>query len=323
MMQQAKAAPMICPACQIECRRFGKHRNGLQRFQCVQCRKTYTEAHEKPLADMTVPMDKAVLALKLLVEGASIRSVERITELHRDTICRLLVLAGEKAEKIIAKHVRNLHVKDVECDEIWGYVGKKEGHKKADEADTDGLGDAYCFVAVERNTKLVLNFSLGKRNQKTTDVFIEGLRDALEPRHRFQITTDGFRPYVSAISTTLGHRVDFAQLIKVYRAPSEGEARYSPATVESVEVVPVIGTPDASRICTSIVERQNLTVRMQVRRMTRLTNAFSKKFENHWAALCLHFAYYNFCRIHKSLRVTPAMESGIADHVWTLQDLLT
>lgn len=286
---------MLCPDCRIECRRFGKHRNGLQRFRCAQCGKTYTEEHEKPLGDMTVPMEKAVLALKLLVEGASIRSVERITELHRDTICRLLVLAGEKCEKIMAKQVRNLRVQDVECDEVWGYVGKKEGHKKADEADVDGLGD----------------------------VFIEGLRDALEPHHRFQITTDGFRPYVSAISTTLGHRVDFAQLIKVYRAPSEGEGRYSPATVESVEVVPVIGNPDPDRICTSIVERQNLTIRMQVRRMTRLTNGFSKKFENHWAALCLHFVYYNFCRVHKSLRVTPAMASGLTDHIWSIEETLT
>ena len=226
MMSQTKANSMTCSACQIECRRFGKHRNGLQRFRCAECGKTYTEEHEKPLGEMTVPMEKAVLALKLLVEGSSIRTVERITELHRDTICRLLVVAGEKCATIIAKQVRNLHVKDVECDEVWGYIGKKEGHKTAE--DENELGDAYCFVAVERNTKLVINFSLGKRNQRARDAFIEGLRDALEPRHRFQITTDGFRPYISAISTTLGHRVDFAQLIKVYRAPSEGEGRYSP-----------------------------------------------------------------------------------------------
>lgn len=264
----------------------------------------------------------AILAIKLLIEGSSIRTVERVTELHRDTICRLLVLAGEKCEKIMAQKVRNLQVKDVECDEAWGYVGKKEGHKNADEMDTEGLGDAYCFVAVERNTKLVINFTLGKRNQGTTDVFIEGVRDALAPVYRFQITTDGFRPYVSAIGNTLGHRVDFAQLIKVYGAPTEGEGRYSAATVESVQVIPVIGTPDPERICTSIVERQNLTMRMSIRRLTRLTNGFSKKFENHWAALCLHFAYYNFCRVHKSLRVTPAMEAGIAHHVWTIAELL-
>ena len=184
------------------------------------------------------------------------------------------------------------------------------------------LSIPYCFVAIDRKTKMVINFALGKRNQLTTDVFIEGLRDALKPGHRFQITTDGFQPYVSAIRTTLGSRVDFAQLIKVYHAGTEGEARYSPASVESVRVVPVIGNPDPKRICTSIVERQNLTIRMQVRRMTRLTNGFSKKWENHWAALCLHFVFYNFCRVHKSLRVTPAMEAGVTDHVWTIAELL-
>jgi transposase-like protein/IS1 family transposase len=320
MDKQAKAN-MNCTDCEVECRRFGKHRNGLQRFRCSDCGKTYTESHEKPLGEMTVPMAKATLAVQLLIEGTSIRSTERITGLHRDTIMKLLVLAGEKCARIMGQQVRNVKVNDVECDEIWGYIGKKEGHKKADELDNDGLGDAYCFVAIERNTKLVLNFTLGRRSQETTDVFIEGLRDAIAPG-RFQITTDGFLPYISAITTTLGHRVDFARLIKVYATPQGGEARYSPAEVSSTEVVPVIGNPDPKRICTSIVERQNLTMRMQIRRLTRLTNAFSKKFENHWAALCLNFAYYNFCRVHRSLRVTPAMEAGLTDRVWTIADLL-
>jgi hypothetical protein len=156
-------------------------------------------------------------------------------------------------------------------------------------------------------------------------VFIEGLRDAIRPTGNFQITTDGFAPapYRTAIVDTLGHRVDYAQLIKVYRTSQDGEARYSPAEVESVEVVPVVGNPNPERICTSIVERQNLTIRMQLRRLTRPTNAFSKKWENLWSAYCLHFAYYNFCRIHKSLRVTPAMEAGIVDHVWGLAELLS
>jgi IS1 family transposase len=167
----------------------------------------------------------------------------------------------------------------------------------------------------------VLNFALGRRNQATTDIFIEGLRNATAP-HPFQVTTDGFSPYRSAMATTLDDRVDFAQLIKIYRAPAEGEARYFPAEVVSTEVVPVFGRPDPERICTSHVELQNLTMRMQIRRLTRLTNAFSKKWENLWAALCLHFAYYNLCRIHRSLRVTPAMEAGISDHIWTLEELL-
>jgi transposase-like protein/IS1 family transposase len=322
-MSQTSQAKMICPDCRIACRRFGKHRNGLRRFRCAECGTTYTEAHAKPLADMTIPLETAILALKLLIEGSSIRTVERITELHRDTIMRLLVLAGEKCATLIGKRIKNLEPRDVECDELWGYIKKKEGHKGVKEEDDESIGDSYCFVAIERNTKLVMNIALGRRNQKTTDVFIEGLRDSIKPGHHFQITTDGFAPYVSAIQTTFGEQVDFAQLIKVYKAGTEGEARYSPATVESVKIVPLIGDPDPKRICTSIVERQNLTIRMQMRRLTRLTNAFSKKFENLWAAYCLHFAYYNFCRIHKSLRVTPAMESNLTDHVWTIEELLT
>jgi IS1 family transposase len=306
----------------VTCQRFGKHRNGLRRFRCPLCKRTYTEAHRKTLETMYVSQDKALLGLRLLIEGNSIRSTMRITGLDQNTIMKMLVLAGEKCEKVMGRLIVNVPVQDVECDEIWGYVTKKEGHKKASEANDETIGDQYCFVAIERNTKLVLNFALGRRNQQTTDVFIEGLRAATS-HQPFQITTDGFAPYRSAITTTLHDRLTgFAQLIKAYRAGTEGEARYSPAEVASTEVVPVFGNPEPERICTSIVERQNLTIRMQMRRLTRLTNAFSKKWENLWAAYCLHFAFYNFCRIHSSIRVTPAMEAGIADHVWELSELL-
>ncbi len=215
----------------------------------------------------------------------------------------------------------NVPVRDVQADEVWSFIRKKEGHKRPEEARDETIGDAYCFVALEARTKLVLNFALGRRNQATTDIFIEGLRAATSPQ-QFQVTTDGFAPYRSAIDNTLSDRVDFAQLIKVYRANPGGEHRYSPADVVATEVVPVLGHPDPARICTSHVERGNLTMRMQIRRLTRLTNAFSKKWENLWAALCPHFAYYNFCRVHKSLRVTPAMEAGITDRIWTLGELL-
>jgi len=314
---------MTCESCEVTCQLFGFHRNGLRRFRCPKCRKTFTEAHKSALEGSYLPQERIVLAMQLLIEGNSLRSTERISGLDINTIMKLLAKVGEKCERIMAQHVRNVAVRDVECDEVWAYVGKKEGHKRPEEQGDESIGDAYCFVAIERNSKLVINFALGRRNQATTDVFVEGLRDAIQPTGNFQITTDGFSPYKSAISTTLGNRVDFAQLIKVYRTPQGGEARYSPAEVASTEVVPVIGQPDPDRICTSIVERQNLTIRMQMRRLTRLTNAFSKKWENLWAAYCLHFAYYNFCRIHKSLRVTPAMEAGLTDHVWDLAELLT
>jgi transposase-like protein/IS1 family transposase len=320
MVTGAKAKKtMRCEDCAVTCQRFGRHRNGLARFRCPACKRTFTEAHKPALAGSYISQDRIVLALRLLLEGNSIRSTERITEMDRNTIMKLLVLAGEKSEKLMGRLLVNVPVKDVECDEIWGFVQKKDKNLKPE--DDPNFGDAYCFVAIERNTKLVLNFSLGKRNQHTTDAFVDGLRHATALTH-FQVTTDGFQPYKQAIPRMLGDRCDFAALVKVYRAASEGEGRYSPAEVKSTEVVPVMGRPERDRICTSIVERQNLTIRMQMRRLTRLTNAFSKKWENLWAAYCLHFAYYNFCRIHSSIRVTPAMESKITDHVWDLADLL-
>ena len=294
----------------------------MRRFRCPQCKRTYTEPHKQFLGGMQVNEEKAILALKLLLEGSSLRSTERITGINVNTLMKLLVLAGEKCEKVMGRVIVNVPVKDVQADEIWGYVGKKEGHKLPFEKNDDSIGDAYCYVAMEKHSKLVLNFALGRRNQATTDIFIEGLRHATSGKQRFQISTDGFQPYISAITTTLSDRCDYAQQIKVYAVPQEEQRRYSPAEVVSVEVVPIMGNPDTRRACTSHIERQNLTIRMAVRRLTRLTNAFSKKWENLWAAYCLHFAWYNFGRIHQSLRITPAMEAGITDHVWDLKELL-
>ncbi|HEX4486153.1 MAG TPA: hypothetical protein VH088_07810 [Terriglobales bacterium] len=211
---------------------------------------------------MTVPMDRAVLALQLLLEGNSIRSKQRITGVDQNTIMKLLVVAGEKCEKIMGRYVRNVPVKDVEVDELWSFIGKKE--KRVRPEDDQNLSDAYVFVGIERNSKLVLNIAMGKHDQQTTYAFIEGLRDAIKPGQHFQITSDGFAPYKHAIPDTFGS-VDYAMLIKVYRATLEGERKYSPAEVSSVEVVPVCGNPDPDRICTSIVERSNLSVRMGCR----------------------------------------------------------
>jgi len=313
---------MTCEACKTEAKRFGANRNGTLRFRCQKCRKTFSEARKSLVGNMTLPGEKVLAILNLFIEGTSVRSTERLTGVHRDTILKVLVAAGEKCEKLMGRLIVNVPVKDVECDEIWGFIQKKEGHKSPEEAHDNTIGDAYCFVAIERHTKLVLNFALGRRDTATTQIFIEGLR-AATAHYRFQVTCDAFRPYVPAIADTLGDRVSFAQLIKVYGTTETGrEARYSPSQIVETEAVPVFGDPDSSRICTSIVERQNLTIRMQMRRLTRLTNGFSKKWENLWAAYCLHFAYYNFCRIHRSLRVTPAMEAGITDHVWDLAELL-
>jgi transposase-like protein/IS1 family transposase len=311
---------VTCHSCRTECKRHGKDRKGNQRFKCRQCSKTFLEPQDKPLDGMYLPIEKAEMVLKLMLEGNSISTVERVTEVHHTTILKLLVLAGDKCERIMAEKIRNVEVRDVECDELWAFIGKKQ--KRVRPEDDQNLGDAYTFVAIERHTKLVLNIALGKRDQQTTNAFVEGIRHATS-HGQFQITTDGFAPYKSAITTTLHDRLTgFAQLIKVYRAASEGEGRYSPAEVASVEEVPVFGQPDPERICTSIVERNNLSTRMSLRRFTRLTNGFSKKWENHWAAVACWFAFYNFCRVHKSLRVTPAMAAGITDHVWYISELL-
>jgi IS1 family transposase len=280
----------------------------------------FTDARDNTLDGTYLPVEKAELVLKLLLEGNSVSSVVRLTDIHQKTILKLLILAGERCERIMGRYVRNVKAQDVELDELWSYIGKKE--KRVRPEDDQNLGDCHTFVAIERNTKLVLNIAMGKRDQLTTNVFVEGVRDAIAPGTSFQITTDGFAPYKKAIPDTLGDYADYAMLIKVYRNPSEGEARYSPPEVAEVEVVPVSGNPDPKRICTSIVERSNLSVRMGTRRFTRLTNAFSKKWENHWAAVSLWYGFYNFCRVHKSLRVTPAMAAGISDHVWDVRELL-
>jgi IS1 family transposase len=267
---------------------------------------------------MYLSPEKAASIVALFVEGMSVRSIERITATHRDTILRLLVIAGNRCERLLEDRIRQIPVRDVQCDEIWGYVGCKEAQNAKDAADR---GDAYCFVAIERNTKLVVAWHLGKRTARDTMAFTEKVNEATQGH--FQITTDGYKPYIEAVHTSLGTRVDFAQLVKVYASTRDGEQRYSPSEVVGTIPLPRWGQPRLRRICTSHVERQNLTMRMQIRRLTRLTNAFSKKWENLRAALVLHFAHYNFVRIHGALRVTPAMASGVTDHVWTIGELLS
>jgi transposase-like protein/IS1 family transposase len=310
---------MTCIHCQHEnAKTFCKDRKGYQRYRCVFCSKTFTGPHNGHLPGMYITTEKSAEITRLLMEGMSIRSVERVTGTNRNTIMRLLEIAGNGCEKLLEKYIRAVPVKDVQCDEMWGFVGSKEKNKRHDAPDT--FGDAYCFVGIERHTKLVLTWHLGRRTRRDTVAFTEKLEAATAGR--FQLTTDGFAAYPDAVSYSLGTRVDFAQLVKIYGAPRDGEQRYSPAEV--LETIPIrrIGRPDPARICTSHVERQNLTMRMCIRRLTRLTNAYSKKWENLKAALALYFAWYNFCRVHSSIRVTPAMESGLTNHVWSFGELL-
>jgi IS1 family transposase len=261
--------------------------------------------------------EKVESVIALLVEGCSIRSIQRITGIDQNTVTKILVLAGERCERLLESKVRSVPVSEVQCDEMWGFIGCKEKRNYTGDPERGG---AYCFVAIERNTKLLLTWHLGRRTARDAMAFTEKLDAAATGR--FQITTDAFPAYFDAVHTCLGTRVDFAQLIKVYAAPAEDEHRYSPARVVETIAKPVLGQPDPERICTSHVERQNLTMRMQIRRLTRLTNAFSKKRENLRAVLAIYFGWYNLCRVHRTLRVTPGMQAGITNHIWTIGELL-
>ena len=279
------------------------------------------ERPEGPLGKHRLPMDKAVLVLSLLVEGNNVRSIERITGVHRDTVLRLLVHVGSKCEKFMAEKVKNVPVNDVQADEIWGFVSMKERTKSKKEIKSERVGDAYCFTALERDSKLLLAWHLGRRTTQHTDASVEKLDNATAGR--FQITTDGFAAYPESLHYHLGTRTDYAQLVKKYGYEDKDERRYSPPSIIGIEKTHVFGDPKWSNVCTSHVERHNLTIRMQMRRLTRLTNAFSKKWENLRAAFALFFCWYNFCRSHKSLsNATPAMAAGIESKPWSMADLL-
>ena len=320
MTQSNTVQAMTCEACNVDCQRYGKHRNGLRRFRCPQCKRTYTEAHERTLGSMYVPADRAALAVQLLIEGNSIRSTERITKLDRNTIMRLLVLAGQRCEALMDSRMQNVRSRYLQIDEIWTFVQKKNRHVR--KGDSPEVGDQWVFVAIDAETKLVPAFHVGKRHREDTRTFLWNLYGRIEGRT--QITTDGLTHYTAGVPDAFGLDVDFAQLVKLFGewGQSGADARYSPSPI--VEVISKVrtGDPDPAHISTSHVERQNLTMRMAIRRFTRLTNAFSKKLANLKAAVALHFAYYNFCRIHQTLRVTPAMEAGLTDHVWTIAELL-
>jgi IS1 family transposase len=237
---------------------------------------------------------------------------------------KLLVVAGERCERLLATKIRNVPVVDVQCDEIWTFCYKKEARCAYGDRNFPYVGDAWTFIAVERNSKLVLAFDLGKRTTGTACRFTQKIAVATSPEQRFQLTTDGFAPYNYAVGTKLENRCDYAQLVKICAAQTpEEQRRYSPSHV--VEAIPteVYGDPERNRICTSHIERLNGSLRQWCKRLTRLTYAFSKKWEHLRAALALHFAFYNFCRVHGTLRQTPATKAGITDHTWSLTDLLT
>lgn len=266
-----------------------------------------------------LPIEKRAQILGLLVEGNSMRSITRLTGCSINTVTKLLIDVGTACSEYQDKTLRSLSCKRVQCDEIWAFCGMKQKNVPEEHEGELGYGDVYTWTAIDADTKLILSFLVGKRDADYADMFISDLRSRIAGR--VQLTTDGHRPYLNAVEREFAGDADYAMLVKIYGEPKEGTRRYSPAGFVGSEKIVINGDPDMAQVSTSYVERQNLTMRMSMRRFTRLTNAFSKKIENLEHAVALHFMFYNFGRIHKTLRVTPAMEAGVSDHVWSLEEI--
>lgn len=264
-------------------------------------------------------MAKRVAVVRALVEGNSIRSTVRMTGVAKNTIVKLLLELGASCTRYQAETLVNLPCKRLQCDEIWSFVGGKDKNISQEQKDK-GLGSVWTWTALDADTKLIASWVVGGRDAGTAYEFMQDVASRL--RYRVQLTTDGHKPYLNAVEDAFGADIDYATLTKIYGEDANPEKRYSPAVCLGCKTDVVSGTPDPKHISTSYVERQNLTMRMSMRRFTRLTNAFSKKVENHCAAVALYFMWYNFGRVHQTLRVTPAMEAGVTGHVWSVEEIV-
>lgn len=258
--------------------------------------------------------------LKQICEGSSIRTTVRITGVSKNTIVKLLGEIGAVCARFHDEKVRNLSAKRIQCDEIWSFVYSKDKNVPQEKRGEFGFGDVWTWTAIDPDTKLIASWAVGRRDAGTAYEFMHDLAARLA--NRVQLTTDGHRAYLQAVEAAFGSNIDYAMLIKLYGGDSQPDTKYSPAECIGTREIKINGEPKAANISTSHVERHNLTMRMSMRRFARLTNAFSKKLENHIAMLSLYFVYYNFCRVHQTVRVTPAMEAGIADHIWNIEDLV-
>ncbi len=265
-----------------------------------------------------LPIDKRAAILGMLVEGNSLRATSRLADVSINTVTKLLIDLGEACAEYHHKNIRNVRVRRLQCDEIWSFVGAKAKHVRP-ERRAEGWGDTWTWVALDADTKLCVSYLVGGRDGWWAREFMNDC--AKRVKERIQIATDGHRVYMDAVEDAFGADVDYAQLQKIYGAVEENDTRYSPAQCIGCDLKVVSGDPDPQHVSTSFVERQNLTMRMGMRRFTRLTHAFSKKVENHAAMVAIHFLYYNFARIHKTLRITPAMAAGLSDRVWSLEEI--
>jgi IS1 family transposase len=257
--------------------------------------------------------------INCLIEGCSIRATVRMTGAAKNTVAKLLGEIGCACAAYHNRTVLKLRVRRLQCDEIWSFVGAKAKNVSA-EKKQEGWGDIWTWIGIDADTKLVVSYLVGGCGAGWAKDFMEDCAKRIS--NRVQITTDGHKGYLEAVENAFGADIDYAMLQKIYGAPAENETRYSPATCIGCDMKVVSGDPDPKHVSTSYVERQNLTMRMHMRRFTRLTNAFSKKVDNHRHSVALHYMFYNFCRVHQTLRCTPAMEAGLTDHIWTLEELI-
>jgi transposase-like protein/IS1 family transposase len=310
---------MLCPTCQGSMRRFGFNRNGGQRYRCDVCKKTFTDEATRPADARCLDTEKAIQALRLLLEGNSVRATGRLLSMDKKTVLALVVDIGTRCDKFLRTAVAGVPCESVQCDEVWSFVFCKEKCRQRKGYGED-TGDCYTWTALEKTTKLLLAYAVGKRDNATATTFVRRLRNATFGH--FQINTDGLSLYRSVIPLSFGYNQDHAQVVKVFGKAVEGEGRYSPAQLIDLHVEVGSGSPDLDGASTSFVERSNKTLRMQIRRFTRLTDGHSKLWRNHEAAIALFFTYYNFCRVHMSLKCTPAMKAGLTDHVWSMREVL-
>lgn len=267
-----------------------------------------------------LPAEKRAQIVKCLVDGMSVRATVRVTGVAKNTVTKLLIALGDACWKYQDETFRDLPCKRVQVDEIWSFVYSKQRNVPPEFEGVFGYGDVWTWTAIDADSKLVPSWFIGSRNADAAQAFMDDLASRM--RGRIQLTSDGHNAYLQAVGTAFGRDIDYSMLVKIYGQAPEGQRRYSPPVCIGAKRQRVIGKPDPGHVSTSYVERQNLTMRMQMRRFTRLTNGFSKKVENLAAAVSLHFMHYNFARVHQSLRVTPAMEAALTDHVWSAEEIV-